>query len=137
MRYAILRHEPGPASTRPLHWDLMLEQQDGLRTWALPREPSSGAAMTAAELPRHRRAYLEFEGPIAGGRGHVTRWDEGTYEVLDVDPSVAPAGGASRILQLRLRGRRLATTLRVIPCDSVSAECLAGDLQRWTLEFGK
>ena len=28
-------------------------------------------------LPPHRRAYLHYQGPIAGGRGHVRRADHG------------------------------------------------------------
>ena len=36
--------------------------------------------MTAKALPDHRLVYLDYEGPIAGGRGSVSRWDEGTYE---------------------------------------------------------
>ena len=38
-RFVVLRHEPGEAGPRELHWDLMLEFGDGLRTWALKSEP--------------------------------------------------------------------------------------------------
>lgn len=78
-RYVILRHEPGPASERPLHWDLMLETPAGLRTWALMNEPQVNVPIDAAELPLHRFHYLTYEGPVSGARGVVNRWDEGTY----------------------------------------------------------
>jgi hypothetical protein len=34
-------------------------------------------------LPDHRSAYLDFEGAIAGGRGEVERWDQGTYQLIE------------------------------------------------------
>ena len=37
--------------------------------------------MDAEVLPDHRLAYLDYEGPISGDRGSVTRWDRGTYDV--------------------------------------------------------
>jgi DNA polymerase Ligase (LigD) len=81
-RFVILRHEPGEAGPRELHWDLMLEFGDSLRTWALANEPRVGEAIAADELPRHRLAYLDYEGPVSRGRGVVTRFDRGTFEVV-------------------------------------------------------
>lgn len=34
------------------------------------------------QLPDHRSSYLEYEGPVSGGRGTVSRVESGTYEVL-------------------------------------------------------
>lgn len=79
-RFVILRHEPGPESVRPLHWDLMLEQGETLRTWALPDEPSIGASFLAVELPAHRKEFLNYTGPVSRGRGAVDRFDTGCYE---------------------------------------------------------
>ena len=79
-RFVILRHEPGPQSDRPLHWDLMLEMGDSLKTWSLPVQPDQVTTMVAVALPDHRKAYLQFEGPVSRGRGYVTRFDEGWYE---------------------------------------------------------
>jgi hypothetical protein len=59
----------------------MLEMGDVLKTWALAQEPQPGRPCTAESLPDHRPAYLDYEGPISGGRGHVTRWDHGTYTI--------------------------------------------------------
>jgi len=61
----------------------MLEAGSVLRTWAL-LEPPAGAGEQAAEaLPDHRPEYLSYEGEVSGGRGSVTRWDEGMFEPLN------------------------------------------------------
>jgi hypothetical protein len=57
----------------------MLEHGASLATWALPQAPDTAAEMTAPRLPDHRLAYLDYEGPVSGGRGTVSRWDQGTY----------------------------------------------------------
>jgi hypothetical protein len=74
-RFVILRHD-GP---RGLHFDLMLEAADVMKTWALPEQPGPDATMSCDALEDHRMAFLEYQGPISGGRGSVTRWDRGTY----------------------------------------------------------
>ena len=76
-RFVVLRHE----SPRGLHWDFMFETGPVLATWALARPPDSTEAMVAEVLPDHRLEYLDYEGPISGGRGSVTRWDRGTCAV--------------------------------------------------------
>ena len=80
-RYVILRHEMPPESSRASHWDLMLEFAGSLRTWAVDELSQSGLATKAQALEDHRLEYLEYEGPISGGRGTVTRWDQGDYHV--------------------------------------------------------
>ncbi len=77
-RFAILCHR-GP---RGDHFDFMLEAGDVLKTWALPHAPETGVEMECEALPDHRLAYLDYEGPISGDRGVVTRWDCGTYVVV-------------------------------------------------------
>jgi len=79
-RFAILRHETPPGSSRPLHWDLLLEDGDTLLTWALAEPPVAGRTIAAEALPNHRAAYLDYEGPVSGDRGTVTRWDAGTFQ---------------------------------------------------------
>jgi hypothetical protein len=80
-RYVILLHEMPPQLARATHWDLMLEWGGVLRTWALPRQPVAGLDCEAEQLADHRADYLEYEGPVSGGRGSVARWDEGHYQV--------------------------------------------------------
>lgn len=75
-RFVVLTHD------HPfLHWDLMLEQGDRLRTWRLHNEPSPEEAIAAESLTDHRVEYLDYEGPVSGGRGEVRQWDAGEYEV--------------------------------------------------------
>jgi hypothetical protein len=59
----------------------MLESGVVLRTWALTEEPHVGAELEAEPLPDHRVAYLDYEGPVSGGRGEVSRWDHGNYSI--------------------------------------------------------
>ena len=77
-RYVVLRHE---GYGQP-HYDLMFETSPGsdLLTWRSPNWPlEDGSTLTA--LNEHRRAYLTFEGPLSGGRGHVRRIHGGNYEL--------------------------------------------------------
>ncbi len=75
-RFVILEHD------RPLlHWDLMLEDGTSLRTWRLTAPPGAGEAIAATAVFDHRLFYLDYEGPISGGRGRVVRWERGTYTV--------------------------------------------------------
>jgi DNA ligase D-like protein (predicted 3'-phosphoesterase) len=76
-RFVVLRHD----SPRGVHWDFLLQTGEVLATWALAQPPDSAETMLAEALPDHRLAYLDYEGPISGGRGSVTRWDQGTYRV--------------------------------------------------------
>lgn len=76
-RFVILEHDfPEP------HFDLMLEEGDSLRTWRLPAMPRVGEFLFAPELPRHRRLYLDYEGPVGGDRGSVARRASGTYHLI-------------------------------------------------------
>ena len=59
----------------------MLEACGVLKTWALPRVPEAGVEMECKTIADHRLAYLDYEGPVSGERGVVTRWDRGTYTI--------------------------------------------------------
>lgn len=88
LQYAILYHIVSPDSVRPSHFDLMFEDnalvgEYCLRTWAIETEPRADVAVAAQELAPHRLMYLDYEGPIEGNRGEVTRWDSGEFIWLD------------------------------------------------------
>ncbi len=92
-RFVVLTHD------HPfLHWDLMLDNGEALRTWRLSRPPDADDDVSAEPLADHRRAYLDYEGPVSGGRGEVRRWDAGDFLLLEED--------AGR-LRLRLDGAKL------------------------------
>lgn len=73
---------------RATHWDFMVERDGALRTWALEREPADGVDIAALALADHRLAYLEYEGPVSGNRGEVSRLHGGVCRVKRSDADV-------------------------------------------------
>jgi len=117
-RYVILRHEMPPSRERRSHWDLMLERDGVLCTWALPEPPNESESMSVDRLADHRLHYLDYEGPVSENRGNVTRWDAGSYELVEADP---------QRWVVRLAGARMVGRITL-------QEDAAAD-QRWSLEF--
>lgn len=62
------------------HFDVRLEVDGVMRSWAVPRGPSMdpAAKRLAVQVDDHDLAHNDFEGPTAGGG--VIVWDRGTYE---------------------------------------------------------
>ncbi len=68
-----------------LHWDLRLERDGVLASWAVPRgiPPDPRENHLAVHTEDHPLSYLEFEGHIPEGEyggGRMTIWDRGTYD---------------------------------------------------------
>ena len=62
------------------HFDLRLEVDGVMRSWAVPKGPSMDPAVKrlAVEVEDHALSHNDFEGPTAGGG--VIVWDHGQYE---------------------------------------------------------
>jgi DNA ligase D-like protein (predicted 3'-phosphoesterase) len=62
------------------HFDLRLEVDGAMRSWAVPKGPSMDPAVKrlAVQVEDHAFAHNDFEGPTEGGG--VIVWDRGHYE---------------------------------------------------------
>jgi bifunctional non-homologous end joining protein LigD len=76
---------------RRLHWDLRLERDGSLASWAIPNgipeDPKRNRK--AVHVEDHPLSYIDFHGTIPSGNygaGLVTIWDQGTYECEKWEP---------------------------------------------------
>src|SRR5207253_7433990 len=105
--FVIQRHD-----ARRLHYDLRLEEDGPLASWAVPKgvplEP--GERALAVHVEDHPLEYATFEGEIPSGQygaGTVEVWDTGTYELVE-----RKRNGQRTFV---LHGRRLQGSWSLIP----------------------
>jgi bifunctional non-homologous end joining protein LigD len=97
-RFVVQEHH-----ARSLHWDFRLERDGVLVSWAVPKglPPDKGTNHLAVHVEDHPLEYAAFEGEIPAGEyggGHVSIWDEGTYDELKWD---------DRKVEVHLHGKRV------------------------------
>lgn len=121
-RFVIQQHD----ATR-LHYDLRLEHDGVLKSWALPKglaTPHDNRKL-AVQVEDHPLEYLEFEGEIPAGEygaGQVVIWDTGVYEPLE-EPGKAIGQGK---LTFRLRGGRIDGEFSLVRMKGKAAADKAG-----------
>lgn len=91
-----------------LHYDLRLELDGAMKSWAVPKGPSYDPSVKrmAVQVEDHPIAYNQFEGDIPKGQygaGKVIIWDEGTWAPVG-DPR---AGYRKGHLKFALHGRKM------------------------------
>ena len=98
-----------------LHYDLRLELDGVMKSWAVPKGPSLDPSVKrlAMEVEDHPIEYNKFEGTIPQGEyggGTVMLWDRGTYSYGGSDPDPMEGlrrGYAKGDLKFVLNGKRL------------------------------
>ncbi len=105
-RFVVQRHR-----ARRLHYDLRLELDGVLVSWAVPKGPTldPAARRMAVHVEDHPLDYYDFEGTIPKGEyggGDVIVWDWGTWEP-ELETADAGAALAAGELKFRLRGEKL------------------------------
>ncbi len=117
--FVVQRHD-----ARRLHYDLRLEMEGTLASWALPKglplEP--GEKYLAVHVEDHPMEYAGFSGVIPKGQygaGTMEIWDRGRYELVERKKD----GG----LTVRLNGKRLSGLWTLVPAR------LGGEERNWLL----
>ena len=133
-----LTREPGGGSAEPegaprfvvqehdassLHWDLRLERDGVLASWAIPKGLPEVPKENhfAARTEDHPLDYADFEGRIPKGQygaGTMRIWDRGTYECLKWEP---------RKVEVALHGERLDARYALFAIGD------AGDSKDWMI----
>lgn len=99
-----------------LHYDFRLEIDGTLKSWSVPKGPSTDPKIKRMAIPTedHPMAYAKFEGTIPKGEyggGTVMIWDEGSFENIKSDDNNNPIDLKSSYdmgtVEVRLKGHKL------------------------------
>jgi DNA ligase D-like protein (predicted 3'-phosphoesterase) len=93
-----------------LHYDFRLEIDGVLKSWAIPKGPSTNPKDKRLAVPTedHQIEYADFEGVISEGygAGTVMVWDTGTYKNISKQVSMVKCYKNGRI-EIFLHGKKL------------------------------
>ncbi len=85
-----------------LHWDLRLEKDGVLKSWAIPKSPPTkkGIKRLAIQVEDHPLNYAKFQGEIKEGygKGTVKIYDSGFYELKYWGP---------KKIEINIKGKKL------------------------------
>ena len=121
LRFVIQKH-----NASHLHFDLRLEIDGVMKSWAVPKGPSADPAVKrlAMQVEDHPIEYNTFEGTIPSGEyggGTVMLWDRGTYTVdtaegtdADADNDAAHAGHERGELKVTFHGKRMRGSYAIV-----------------------
>jgi bifunctional non-homologous end joining protein LigD len=117
-----------------MHWDLRLEVNGVLASWAVPKGPSLNPEdkRLAVQTEDHPLDYAGFEGVIPEGNygaGSVMVWDRGTYEVEGKHPAAEQIARGE--VKFRLHGRKLRGGFVLVHSGKHSKD--PKDRQNWLL----
>ena len=123
-RFTVQEHH-----ARRLHWDLRLEHDGALASWAIPNgiPPEPADNRLAVRTEDHPMEYLEFAGEIPAGEygaGTMMVWDTGTFEQHKWEPNK---------IEITFHGERLNGRYALFALDSGKKGAAAereGDGQR-------
>jgi len=106
------------------HYDLRLEHDGVLKSWAVPKGPSLNPAdkRYAAETEDHPLEYIDFEGVIPAGEyggGPMIVWDTGTWAPMgDPDEGIRTGDFKFRLWGEKLKGGWMLVRLKPKPGES-------------------
>jgi bifunctional non-homologous end joining protein LigD len=132
LEFVVQRHD-----ARRLHYDVRLEVNGAMMSFAVPKGPSYDPTVKrlAVETEDHPMAYNQFQGRIPDGEygaGEVLIWDRGTYET--VPPGQEEAMRAKGHIVARFHGEKLDGTWHFVRTrmDGAKAQWLM-----WKAKDGK
>jgi len=104
-KFVIQKHH-----AKQLHYDLRLEMDGVLKSWAVPKQPSTDSTVKrlAIQVKDHEIDYANFEGEIEEGQygaGKVEIWDRGNYELVE---------RSENLIRFHLCGKRLRGSWKLV-----------------------